>query len=148
MGMYNIWNLWLHWHSCHSTLRLSYQMLVLKPVSLSVSWVCHYDVLHIFGVITQHFSLRCSLSLSLAPPADYLQAVQASSVLACIFSILAIFVFVAQLFTLEKGQRFTITGIFQFLACEFFGFFFFAILYLICNCVWHSLFCFFHFYRH
>ncbi|KAM9843472.1 epithelial membrane protein 1 [Aulostomus maculatus] len=50
-------------------------------------------------------------------PQDYLQAVQASSVLACIFSILGIFVFVAQLFTLEKGQRFTISGAFQFLAC-------------------------------
>ncbi|XP_034046069.1 epithelial membrane protein 2-like [Thalassophryne amazonica] len=50
-------------------------------------------------------------------PEDYLQAVQASSVLACIFSILGIFVFVAQLFTLQKGQRFTISGIFQFLAC-------------------------------
>ncbi|KAF7650967.1 hypothetical protein LDENG_00117950 [Lucifuga dentata] len=50
-------------------------------------------------------------------PQDYLQAVQASSVLACIFSILGIFVFVAQLFTLEKGNRFTISGIFQMLAC-------------------------------
>ncbi|XP_026181701.1 epithelial membrane protein 1 [Mastacembelus armatus] len=50
-------------------------------------------------------------------PQDYLQAVQASSVLACIFSILGIFVFVAQLFTLQKGERFTISGIFQFLAC-------------------------------
>ncbi|TKS91533.1 Epithelial membrane protein 2 [Collichthys lucidus] len=50
-------------------------------------------------------------------PTDYLQAVQASSVLACIFSILGIFVFVAQLFTLAKGERFTISGIFQFLAC-------------------------------
>ncbi|XP_073350715.1 epithelial membrane protein 2-like [Pagrus major] len=50
-------------------------------------------------------------------PTDYLQAVQASSVLACIFSILGIFVFVAQLFTLAKGQRFTISGIFQLLAC-------------------------------
>ncbi|XP_028267211.1 epithelial membrane protein 1 [Parambassis ranga] len=50
-------------------------------------------------------------------PSDYLQAVQASSVLACIFSILGIFVFVAQLFTLPKGKRFTISGIFQFLAC-------------------------------
>lgn len=56
--------------------------------------------------------------LSLAPPADYLQAVQACSVLACIFSVLGVFVFVAQLFTLEKGQRFTISGIFQFVACE------------------------------
>ncbi|XP_041813250.1 epithelial membrane protein 2-like [Chelmon rostratus] len=50
-------------------------------------------------------------------PEDYLQAVQASSILACIFSILGIFVFVAQLFTLSKGQRFTISGIFQLLAC-------------------------------
>ncbi|XP_056264018.1 epithelial membrane protein 2-like isoform X2 [Pseudoliparis swirei] len=50
-------------------------------------------------------------------PTDYLQAVQASSVLACIFSILGIFVFVAQLFTLPKGERFTISGIFQLLAC-------------------------------
>ncbi|CAL1588734.1 unnamed protein product [Knipowitschia caucasica] len=50
-------------------------------------------------------------------PKEYLQAVQASSVLACIFSILGIFVFVAQLFTLTKGNRFTISGVFQFLAC-------------------------------
>lgn len=50
-------------------------------------------------------------------PSNYLQAVQASSVLACIFSILGIFVFVAQLFTLPKGYRFTISGIFQLLAC-------------------------------
>ncbi|KAM6956885.1 epithelial membrane protein 1 [Aplochiton taeniatus] len=50
-------------------------------------------------------------------PHEYLQAVQASSVLACIFSILGLFVFVAQLFTLAKGQRFTFSGIFQLLAC-------------------------------
>ncbi|XP_076020692.1 epithelial membrane protein 1 [Genypterus blacodes] len=50
-------------------------------------------------------------------PHDYLQAVQASAVLACIFSIIGIFVFVAQLFTLEKGLRFTISGVFQLLAC-------------------------------
>ncbi|KAJ4921526.1 hypothetical protein JOQ06_015421 [Pogonophryne albipinna] len=50
-------------------------------------------------------------------PQDYLQAVQASSILACIFSIIGIFVFVAQLFTLEKGKRFTISAGFQLLAC-------------------------------
>ncbi|KAM4531270.1 epithelial membrane protein 1 [Odontesthes bonariensis] len=50
-------------------------------------------------------------------PTDYLQAVQASSVLACVFSIIAVFVFLAQLFTLPKGQRFIISGVFQFLAC-------------------------------
>ncbi|XP_037108167.1 epithelial membrane protein 1 [Syngnathus acus] len=50
-------------------------------------------------------------------PEEYLQAVQATSVLACIFAILALFVFVAQLFTLPKGQRFTFTGVLQLLAC-------------------------------
>lgn len=50
-------------------------------------------------------------------PEDYLQAVQATSVLACVFTILALFVFVAQLFTLPKGMRFTFTGILQIIAC-------------------------------
>lgn len=50
--------------------------------------------------------------------ADYLQAIQATAVLSCIFAILALFVFVAQLFTLPKGQRFTFTGILQLIACE------------------------------
>ncbi|XP_023685735.1 epithelial membrane protein 2-like [Paramormyrops kingsleyae] len=48
---------------------------------------------------------------------EYLQAVQATSVLACIFAILGLFVFIAQLFTLQKGQRFIFSGVFQFLAC-------------------------------
>ncbi|KAM9314334.1 epithelial membrane protein 1 isoform 1-T3 [Pholidichthys leucotaenia] len=50
-------------------------------------------------------------------PEDYLQAVQATTVLACVFTILALFVFVGQLFTLPKGQRFTFTGILQMIAC-------------------------------
>ncbi|XP_072318847.1 epithelial membrane protein 1 [Eucyclogobius newberryi] len=50
-------------------------------------------------------------------PEDYLQTIQATSVLACIFAILALFVFVAQLFTLPKGQRFTFTGILQAISC-------------------------------
>ncbi|XP_061585957.1 peripheral myelin protein 22-like [Cololabis saira] len=48
---------------------------------------------------------------------EFLQTVQATSVLACIFTILALFVFVAQLFTLPKCQRFTLTGIFQLIGC-------------------------------
>ncbi|XP_062304295.1 epithelial membrane protein 1 [Osmerus eperlanus] len=50
-------------------------------------------------------------------PEDYLQAVQAGTVLACIFSILSLFVFVAQLFTLSKGQRFTFSGVLQLVSC-------------------------------
>ncbi|KAA0706388.1 Epithelial membrane protein 2 [Triplophysa tibetana] len=49
-------------------------------------------------------------------PQAYLQAVQATSVLACIFCILGLFVFVAQLYTLPKGKRFLFTGAFQLLA--------------------------------
>ncbi|XP_058875543.1 epithelial membrane protein 2-like, partial [Acipenser ruthenus] len=49
-------------------------------------------------------------------PQDYLQAVQATSILACIFCFLSLIVFIAQLFTLPKGRRFTFTGIFQLLA--------------------------------
>ncbi|MED6290181.1 hypothetical protein CHARACLAT_010427 [Characodon lateralis] len=48
---------------------------------------------------------------------DFLQSVQATSVLACVFTILALFVFVGQLFTLPKGQRFLFTGILQLIAC-------------------------------
>ncbi|XP_042286895.1 epithelial membrane protein 1 [Thunnus maccoyii] len=50
-------------------------------------------------------------------PDELLQTAQATSVLACIFAILALFVFVAQLFTLPKGQRFTFTGVLQLIAC-------------------------------
>ncbi|KAM9391669.1 epithelial membrane protein 1 isoform 1-T3 [Pholidichthys leucotaenia] len=57
-----------------------------------------------------------SLPPSPSYPKEYLQAVQASSILACIFSIIGLFVFVAQLFTLPKGQRFIASGVFQFLA--------------------------------
>ncbi|XP_054891519.1 epithelial membrane protein 2-like [Poeciliopsis prolifica] len=52
-------------------------------------------------------------------PQNYLHAVQATTVLACIFSIIGLFVFIAQLFTLPKGNRFTISGVFQALACLF-----------------------------
>ncbi|XP_029910615.1 epithelial membrane protein 1 [Myripristis murdjan] len=48
---------------------------------------------------------------------DFLQAVQATAVLACIFAILALFVFVAQLFTLAKGHRFTFSGVLQMISC-------------------------------
>ncbi|KAL1005841.1 hypothetical protein UPYG_G00064630 [Umbra pygmaea] len=48
---------------------------------------------------------------------DYLQVVQAGAVLACIFSIMGLFVFVAQLFTLGKNQRFTFSGMLMFISC-------------------------------
>ncbi|XP_051899097.1 epithelial membrane protein 1 [Pristis pectinata] len=48
---------------------------------------------------------------------DCLQAIQASMVLAVIFSCCGLLIFICQLFTLKKGNRFIFTGIFQLLSC-------------------------------
>ncbi|XP_068118715.1 peripheral myelin protein 22 [Hyperolius riggenbachi] len=47
---------------------------------------------------------------------EWLQSVQAMMILSIIFSVLSLFLFFCQLFTLTKGGRFYITGIFQLLA--------------------------------
>ncbi|XP_020822285.1 peripheral myelin protein 22 isoform X1 [Phascolarctos cinereus] len=44
---------------------------------------------------------------------EWLQSVQATMILSIIFSVLSLFLFFCQLFTLTKGGRFYITGIFQ-----------------------------------
>uniref|UniRef100_A0A3P9LNJ9 Peripheral myelin protein 22 n=1 Tax=Oryzias latipes TaxID=8090 RepID=A0A3P9LNJ9_ORYLA len=48
--------------------------------------------------------------------AGWIQAVQALMILSIIFSCLALFLFFCQLFTLQKGGRFFLTGAFQILA--------------------------------
>ncbi|MXQ89437.1 hypothetical protein E5288_WYG000916 [Bos mutus] len=47
---------------------------------------------------------------------QWLQSVQATMILSIIFSVLSLFLFFCQLFTLTKGGRFYITGVFQILA--------------------------------
>ncbi|XP_075702694.1 peripheral myelin protein 22 [Rhinoderma darwinii] len=47
---------------------------------------------------------------------EWLQSVQAMMILSIIFSVLSLFLFFCQLFTLTKGGRFYLTGIFQILA--------------------------------
>lgn len=54
------------------------------------------------------------LSVCLSP--EWLQSVQAMMILSIIFSVLSLFLFFCQLFTLTKGGRFYVTGIFQILA--------------------------------
>lgn len=49
---------------------------------------------------------------------EWLQSVQAMMILSVIFSVLSLFLFFCQLFTLTKGGRFYITGVFQILAGE------------------------------
>ena len=51
-----------------------------------------------------------------SPPLEWLQSVQATMILSVIFSVLSLFLFFCQLFTLTKGGRFYITGVFQILA--------------------------------
>nr|KAF6458220.1 peripheral myelin protein 22 [Rousettus aegyptiacus] len=47
---------------------------------------------------------------------EWLQSVQATMILSIIFSVMSLFLFFCQLFTLTKGGRFYITGFFQILA--------------------------------
>ncbi|XP_029784837.1 peripheral myelin protein 22 isoform X2 [Suricata suricatta] len=49
---------------------------------------------------------------------EWLQSVQATMILSIIFSVLSLFLFFCQLFTLTKGGRFYITGVFQILAAN------------------------------
>eukprot|EP00069_Balaena_mysticetus_P017526 bmy_10729T0 len=55
-------------------------------------------------------------SANVSPPSEWLQSVQATMILSIIFSVLSLFLFFCQLFTLTKGGRFYITGVFQILA--------------------------------
>lgn len=54
-----------------------------------------------------------------ASAGEWIQAVQALMILSIIFSCLALFLFFCQLFTLQKGGRFFLTGAFQILASLF-----------------------------
>ncbi|XP_016101815.1 peripheral myelin protein 22-like [Sinocyclocheilus grahami] len=75
--------------------------------------------------------------LSRCDPADtgvWIQAVQALMILSIIFSILSLLLFFCQLFTLQKGGRFFLTGAFQIFASLFImcG----AIIYTVMNSEW------------
>uniref|UniRef100_A0A672UJC4 Peripheral myelin protein 22 n=1 Tax=Strigops habroptila TaxID=2489341 RepID=A0A672UJC4_STRHB len=67
---------------------------------------------------------------------EWLQSVQAMMILSIIFSVLSLFLFFCQLFTLTKGGRFYITGIFQILAglCVMSG----AAIFTVRHMDWHQ----------
>ncbi|GCB77659.1 hypothetical protein scyTo_0017636 [Scyliorhinus torazame] len=56
-------------------------------------------------------------ALHLHSSQQYLQTVQAGMVLAVIFACCGLLIFICQLFTLKKGNRFIFTGLFQLLSC-------------------------------
>ncbi|XP_061866984.1 peripheral myelin protein 22 [Colius striatus] len=67
---------------------------------------------------------------------EWLQSVQAMMILSIIFSVLSLFLFFCQLFTLTKGGRFYITGVFQILAglCVMSG----AAIFTVRHTDWHQ----------
>ncbi|OXB81189.1 UNVERIFIED_CONTAM: hypothetical protein H355_005119, partial [Colinus virginianus] len=67
---------------------------------------------------------------------EWLQSVQAMMILSVIFSVLSLFLFFCQLFTLTKGGRFYLTGIFQILAglCVMSG----AAIFTVRHTDWHQ----------
>lgn len=50
---------------------------------------------------------------------DALKAVQAFMILSIIFSVISLVVFVFQLFTMEKGNRFFLSGATMLVCCEY-----------------------------
>ncbi|XP_015272427.1 PREDICTED: peripheral myelin protein 22 [Gekko japonicus] len=72
---------------------------------------------------------------STSSPNEWLQSVQAMMILSIIFSVLSLFLFFCQLFTLTKGGRFYLTGIFQILAglCVMSG----AAIFTVRHTDWH-----------
>lgn len=80
---------------------------------------------------------NCTTAVESCYAADtgvWIQAVQALMILSVIFSFLSLFLFFCQLFTLQKGGRFFLTGAFQIFASLFVmsG----AIIYTVMNYEW------------
>ncbi|PNI98436.1 EMP1 isoform 9, partial [Pan troglodytes] len=63
-------------------------------------------------------NVSCSDSLSYASE-DALKTVQAFMILSIIFCVIALLVFVFQLFTMEKGNRFFLSGATTLVCCEY-----------------------------
>lgn len=105
--------------------------LVLLLVSTIVSaWVVN-------STSSSDLWLNCTTATDPCGTADtgvWIQSVQALMILSVIFSFLSLFLFFCQLFTLQKGGRFFLTGAFQIFASLFVmcG----AIIYTVMNHEW------------
>ncbi|XP_017281313.1 epithelial membrane protein 1 [Kryptolebias marmoratus] len=92
-------------------------LLLVATIDNAWWWITDTVSTDLWGKWTLKDSVWHYSSLSTGYTGNYLQVVQGTSILATVFTILALFVFVAQLFTLPKGQRFICTGILQLIAC-------------------------------
>lgn len=95
------------------------QILLIKEGWCCLAWLWPSRVMvhQAMLLMTEHCPGRGWLALTqcLFPP-EWLQSVQATMILSVIFSVMSLFLFFCQLFTLTKGGRFYLTGIFQILA--------------------------------
>ncbi|XDV44165.1 hypothetical protein PO909_012495 [Leuciscus waleckii] len=107
--------------------------LVLLFVSTIVSaWVTNPNSSS--DLWTNCTTLNNEIKCDTADTGVWIQAVQALMILSIIFSFLSLFLFFCQLFTLQKGGRFFLTGAFQIFASLFVmsG----AIIYTVMNSMW------------
>ncbi|XP_036038496.1 epithelial membrane protein 1 [Onychomys torridus] len=83
--------------------------IMLFVSTISNVWMVSSDVLSSVGLWKNCTHGNCDGSLSYGNE-DALKAVQAFMILSIIFSIISLVVFVFQLFTMEKGNRFFLSG--------------------------------------
>ncbi|XP_031417193.1 peripheral myelin protein 22b [Clupea harengus] len=92
--------------------------LVLLFVSTIVSaWTVGYS--STADLWTNCTTTNGAYSCDTAETGEWIQAVQALMILSIIFSFISLFLFFCQLFTLQKGGRFFLTGVFQIFASLF-----------------------------
>lgn len=100
------------WYSCNATcvpVENSHTTDAGKTVYSSIEPVC--------VCVCKLLFLYCDHLFSSFPSA-YLQAVQATMILASILCCVSFFVFILQLFKIQQGERFLFTAVIQLLACE------------------------------
>ncbi|XP_003405709.1 epithelial membrane protein 1 [Loxodonta africana] len=84
-------------------------VVMLFVSTIGNAWVVSDDGIRSVGLWKNCTSGNCYQALSYADE-DALKAVQAFMILSIIFSVIALLVFVFQLFTMEKGNRFFLSG--------------------------------------
>uniref|UniRef100_A0A8C9CYE7 Epithelial membrane protein 1 n=1 Tax=Panthera leo TaxID=9689 RepID=A0A8C9CYE7_PANLE len=93
-------------------------VIMLFVSTIANVWVVSDDTKTSVGLWKNCTGGNCDGALSYADE-DALKAVQAFMILSIIFSVISLVVFVFQLFTMEKGNRFFLSGATMLVCCEY-----------------------------
>ncbi|KAI2564554.1 epithelial membrane protein 1, partial [Homo sapiens] len=93
-------------------------VIMLFVSTIANVWLVSNTVDASVGLWKNCTNISCSDSLSYASE-DALKTVQAFMILSIIFCVIALLVFVFQLFTMEKGNRFFLSGATTLVCCEY-----------------------------